>query len=321
MLRVSLDTRERQAIRNTLCYVTTTFNKFIFNRYYMKHFLILALVFCSLTANAQKVKISTWQIPIGGTLLGDAENEYKIPKEPGFYTSTRWSRCEKDTCDYHAGYHVMGVRCPNNLPVKQWVSEIIWKEMKKEWIGDEDVYMDIEKLPINTADISNKDIADYYLDSWKKQYDHYIIKPHEYGFLEQYGLFVMDVWKYNQYNTMWVYSWYDHRSSGDNTQNSFYTVSLISGKVMTLKDIIDEKDFPKLEKLLKQKILRLVRQNGFEFYGDEKPLLDQISGIALVKEGLIVYFHPYTIGCGAEGQYNVIFPYSQLKRDHIQIKI
>ena len=47
--------------------------------------------------------------------------------------------------------------------------------------------------------------------------------------------------------------------------------------------------------------------------------IDNISGIALVEEGVLFYFLPYTIGYGYEGQYNVVLPYKQLEENGIQL--
>ncbi len=35
-------------------------------------------------------------------------------------------------------------------------------------------------------------------------------------------------------------------------------------------------------------------------------LIEKANGIALVNERILFFFHPYNIGCGAEGQYNLI---------------
>ena len=45
-----------------------------------------------------------------------------------------------------------------------------------------------------------------------------------------------------------------------------------------------------------------------------------MSGCALLKEGLIIYFHPYTIGQGAEGQFIAIIPYNILNANNIRFK-
>lgn len=45
------------------------------------------------------------------------------------------------------------------------------------------------------------------------------------------------------------------------------------------------------------------------------------DGIALIKEGLVIFFHPYLIGCGYEGQYNVVVTYDELKESNIKLKV
>jgi len=37
------------------------------------------------------------------------------------------------------------------------------------------------------------------------------------------------------------------------------------------------------------------------------------DNVAIVKEGVLFYYEPYSIGCGAEGQYNLILKYEDLK--------
>ncbi len=35
-------------------------------------------------------------------------------------------------------------------------------------------------------------------------------------------------------------------------------------------------------------------------------LIERADGAAFVGGGILFYFHPYNIGCGAEGQYNIV---------------
>jgi hypothetical protein len=37
-----------------------------------------------------------------------------------------------------------------------------------------------------------------------------------------------------------------------------------------------------------------------------------MDGCALLKEGLIIYYYPYTIGSGADGEFIAIIPYEVL---------
>ena len=46
---------------------------------------------------------------------------------------------------------------------------------------------------------------------------------------------------------------------------------------------------------------------------EQECICNQFNGIALVQEGVVVYYHPYQIGCGAEGQFNSLIPYTELE--------
>ena len=41
----------------------------------------------------------------------------------------------------------------------------------------------------------------------------------------------------------------------------------------------------------------------------------------LIKEGLLVYFSPYTNGAGFEEQYNIVVPYNQLREAGVSLLI
>ena len=45
---------------------------------------------------------------------------------------------------------------------------------------------------------------------------------------------------------------------------------------------------------------------------DPVKLLGDADGCALIREGLIIYYHPYHIGCGADGQFTAVIPYGEL---------
>lgn len=272
----------------------------------------------SIQVDSSKVEITTWGIHFYGSgMFGNKDNSVKVPNLAKLYTAKQWAYCKKDSCN--SGYYVMGVRCPSNLYLKRWVNTQIWKEMKED--GDKR----IPKLSISSPAVSDKQIADFYLKNWKKHYDNYLnhqlICEHAGSTkspTEQYGLFILDVWKHNDYYTMCVHSWYDMASCGDNSQTSFYTISSIDGKLLTLRDLVSEKDYPKLEMLLKKKLAWKKRQRNISQL-QSLFFLKHIDGIALIKEGLLIYFYPDNIGYGYEGQYNIIFPYEQLRENGINL--
>lgn len=271
----------------------------------------------SIQVDSSKVKVTTWGVHFNGSkMFGNKDNSVKVPNLANLYTTKQWAYCKKDSCN--SGYYVIGVRCPSNLYLKRWVNTQIWTEMKED--GDKS----IPKLSINNPTVSDKQIADFYLRNWKRDYDYHLNHQlicertsTKYP-TEQYGLFILDVWKHNDYCTMCVHSWYDMASCGDNSQTSFYTVNSANGKVLTLRDIIFQKDYPKLEMLLKKKLVFEKRQRQVSQLQNQTFLKD-IDGIALIKEGLLIYFYPDNIGYGYEGQYNIIFPYEQLRENGINL--
>lgn len=270
--------------------------------------------------DTSKVNITTWGVHFNGsTMFGNKDNSVKTPNLAALYTAKQWVYCKKDSCN--AGYYVIGLRCPKNLYVKRWVSTQIWKKMKED--GDKR----ISKLSINNPAVTDKQIVGFYLKGWKENYDHYLnhqLVCEQSGKTkfptEQYGLFIADVWKNKNYYTMCVHRWYDMSSCGDNSQTSFYTISSTKGKVLTLRDIILEKDYLKIEMLLKKKLACEKKQRGVSQL-QKLSYLKYIDGIALIKEGLLIYFYPDNIGYGYEGQYNIVFPYKQLKGNGISLGI
>lgn len=270
--------------------------------------------------DSSKIEITTFGVNLDTTCkLGNKDNTEAVPNVPSLYFAKRWSYCKVDSCN--TGYYVIGLRCPSKLLIKKWCSDTIWKVMKKNG------YKNIKKLPVYNYLVSDKQIYNYYLDNWKGDYDHYLnqklVCEHLGKFkspTEQYGLFVLDVWKHKGLYTMCVYDWYDMSSCGNTGETSFYTISSYSGNVLTTKDIIHNKDKAKLETLLKRKLAWEIYQRGRNDKQDIS-FIDNIDGIALIKEGLLVYFHSYNIGCGAEGQYNIVLPYRQLKENNIILKV
>ena len=65
-----------------------------------------------------------------------------------------------------------------------------------------------------------------------------------------------------------------------------------------------------MKKAVREQYEKAAASKGFEandnYTGDK--LISERDGIALLDEGVLIYFHPYKIGIGAEGQYNLIIP-------------
>lgn len=112
-------------------------------------------------------------------------------------------------------------------------------------------------------------------------------------------------------------TWYDCMSCGDNTTRSWFTIDRKTGNQLELCDIVKEdrmQDFA-------YAMIKHLNGWGSPWFNyareirdcDLVDLLKQNDGCALVKEGVVVYYHPYNMGCGAEGQFNALVPYEEIK--------
>lgn len=236
-----------------------------------------------------------------------------IPPIPGIKYRTCYNLCPKDTC--YATRTVLAVRCPENKILLKWASQRV------AWLIDSGGNESFKKP--ETYDVpglsSSAEICNYYISQAKK--DNIVqecLGAEDSGSPnEQYGYLLTDCWETPLYCTFYVATWYDWLSCGDNTRESYISVNKTTGKVAQLEDLIKSESLPKLEKLL---FKYLKNYNGELWVDcrtnikDIKPsdILNDRNGCALIKEGLVIYYYPYNIGSGAEGQFNAIIPYKEL---------
>lgn len=132
---------------------------------------------------------------------------------------------------------------------------------------------------------------------------------------EQEGALVADVWHSGDLYTFFYSSWIDSGFHLSMTE-SWFTINAATGNEYTLFDFIDKRDEAALIDLI-AKYLWNHQDRWIDKYPDqfsEHPewLLD-CSGAALTKNGLIAYYHAPQIGCYADGQFNAVIPYEELK--------
>ena len=87
---------------------------------------------------------------------------------------------------------------------------------------------------------------------------------------------------------------------------------------MSLCDIIDESKLQDFAYIMIRHLTDVGNSPWFDYarelrYCDLVDYLKDCDGIAIVPEGVVVYYHPYKIGCGAEGQFNSLIPYAELE--------
>lgn len=98
-------------------------------------------------------------------------------------------------------------------------------------------------------------------------------------------------------------------SCGCPSSASYYTYRKSDGYLFTTADLTVDYTGNQLEDALGQVYDDLMKSRGYEYTHEvlsNNVLSTRMDGCAIIEEGLLVYYHPYNIGVGAEGQYNLI---------------
>lgn len=100
-----------------------------------------------------------------------------------------------------------------------------------------------------------------------------------------------------------------HSSCGCPSSADYYTINKTSGKIFNLSDLLSRHESIEIERLILNEFDIETNAKGLSTCGlTGKELINRATGIAKFNEGILFYYHPYNIGCGAEGQYNLIIP-------------
>lgn len=245
------------------------------------------------------------------------EDMLVFPPIPGLVHKSAYAFCPTDTC--FAEYAVLALRCPPIRPLLDWVSDTVYNFVQECPIGNalstyHDKELDIPKKHLK----SDKAICEYYINQLRHAYDNWRCTGEgDHNMLnEQAGLLIADCWHTGNLYTFYRIDWYDWMSCGNNARESFWTVDATTGNLLTLSDFILPNKMEDLAVLMMQRLVNgsgeyLVRQydyDSLEFMG----VLQRADGSALIPEGLIIYFYPYNLSSGADGEYEAVIPYEEL---------
>ena len=104
-------------------------------------------------------------------------------------------------------------------------------------------------------------------------------------------------------------SWDVHGSCGCPSKSSYLTFDKTTGSRLTVSDVVDHFKEGEIENLLRQRYCSASKENGYEPTDiTGKRLISEADGVAQIGNLYLFYYHPYKIGCGAEGQYNLFVP-------------
>ena len=237
-----------------------------------------------------------------------------FPTIDGLVHGAAYAMCPTDTC--FAEYAVLALRCPPIQPLLDWVADTVNTFVNECPVGDGLLIYNDERPDIPIKHLkSDKEICDYYIGQLQHTYDdwHCIGEGEHDSSNEQAGLLLADCWHIGNLYTFYRIDW---RNNSNNSRESWWTVDANSGKILDLSCLI----LPdKLDTLATLMMPRIVNGNK-EFIIEQYPyqpeeytgILQRANGCALIPEGLVIFFYPYNIGSGADGQYEAVIPYEEL---------
>lgn len=242
-----------------------------------------------------------------------------FPSIPDLYFKSCMESCQRDYCKSKRA--VLAISCPKKKSLLRWVSDKAC-DFANGCIEDS-----LKRIRPNHFLKSAKEICDYYIEVARRSFKN-VVKDcsHEADLpSEQFGRLIVDVWQKGYFYTFVVAEWYDWCSCGDNTAFSYVTVDASTGEELSYASLIAKSDETQMGKLL-LKYLHNEHEKWTEdaLHVDKNTgasLLSEMDGCALLKEGLIIYYYPYTIGCGADGEFIAIIPHEVLRDNGIKLNV
>lgn len=198
----------------------------------------------------------------------------------------------------------LAVRCPDKPGLLKWLAGRVQRYVTDWPAGYDRPGSD----PVAENEFGNaRELVDYYMESLEKA----LKEDDDYPWMtHQTMLMLADCWQKDDLCTF-------HELVQDNqshlSRDGYITVNANTGKTMGLEDFVSPKDFDALSALMMPRLenvngQRLMDQD-YGYTANDKNVLRQLSGCALIREGLIIYFNPYILGSGADGSYKAVIPY------------
>ena len=246
------------------------------------------------------------------------EDTLVFPPIEGLVHRSAYAMCPKDTC--FAEYAVLALRCPPIQPLLNWVADTVSAFVHECPIGNGLSIYNNGELSIPAKHLkSDREICDYYIgqlnhvyDNWHctGEGDHDVIN-------EQAGLLLADCWNNGNLYTFHRMDWYDWLSCGNNTRESWWTVNAKTGKLLSLDDMVRQEKKDSLSTLMMAQLVKgrgeLYAEQYAEASRNKLEVLSRADGSALTSEGLVIYFYPYNLSFGSDGQYKAVIPYTELE--------
>lgn len=104
-------------------------------------------------------------------------------------------------------------------------------------------------------------------------------------------------------------SWDVHGSCGNPSWSSYLTFDKQTGAQLMVSDVVRQFKKGEVENLLLQRYSASAKEKGYEptdITGES--LITEADGVARIGNLYLFFYHPYKIGDGAEGQFNLFIP-------------
>ena len=245
------------------------------------------------------------------------EDTLLYPPIEGLVKKSAFVMCPTDTCV--AERAVLALRCPPVEPLLRWMADTVYAFVEQCPIGGglltyNEKSIDIPKKYFNSAEA----ICNYYIEQLQHSYDgwHCTGEGDHDNLNEQAGLLLADSWSIANLCTFYRIDWYDWLSAGNNARESWWTVDSITGNLLGLDDYIVPEMRDSLANLMMPRLINGNRDYLIRLYDyseqDNNGVLERANGCALIPEGLVIYFYPYNLGAGADGEFEAVIPYDKL---------
>lgn len=224
----------------------------------------------------------------------------------------RYWRCADDTVRFRINMGIyLDEQFPNDV-VKSSILTMVDSAMARTFEEDAD---SVQAEALTHRVISKQSPRDF-MDSWEQVFDQ-LTRINGYGPQDDRLFEIPDtrgctichkVYEDTEWATYGLqFSFHYHFCTVSRCDANYFSVNKQTGEVLSISDVLAQYGQSKIGSMLVETYKREAALRDFnpgQYTGDD--LIARANGVAIISEGILFYFFPYNIGCGVEGQYNLI---------------
>lgn len=224
----------------------------------------------------------------------------------------RYWRCADDIVRFRINMGIyLDEQFPNDV-VKSTILTMVDSAMARTFEEDAD---SVQAETLTHRIISKQSPRDF-MDSWEQVFDQ-LTRINGYGPQDDRLFEIPDtrgctichkVYEDAEWATYGLqFSFHYHFCTVSRCDANYFSVNKQTGEVLSISDVLAQYGQSKIGPMLVETYKREAALRDFnpgQYTGDD--LIARANGVAIISEGILFYFFPYNIGCGVEGQYNLI---------------